>query len=384
MISDRAGKYVMGIEGYKAYVPNKLPPQPSIDLNTELVSLLSLAERKLGRLDGVTQVLPNPDLFVAMYVHKEALLSSQIEGTQASFIDVLGATKEKQGIESDAQDVINYVAAMNYALERVKELPVCLRLLREVHAILLRSGRGSKKYPGEFRTTQNWIGSSGCLIEDAAFIPPTVDTMNQALTDLERYLHTDSGLPPLIKIALIHAQFETIHPFIDGNGRIGRLLITFWLCYQGILSKPLLYLSHYFKENRTEYYEKLMDVRFKGAWEEWIGFFLRGIVSVSDEAVSSAQRIIELRDLKQQVLVANVRNCTKHVRVLESLFVSPLITRLDVMRALDVSAPTATSIVDSLVGLGILTDMTPDQKRNKEFLFDEYFKILTHGTESVE
>jgi len=384
MISDRAGKYVMGIEGYKAYVPNKLPPQPSIDLNTELVSLLSLAERKLGRLDGVTQVLPNPDLFVAMYVHKEALLSSQIEGTQASFIDVLGATKEKQGIESDAQDVINYVAAMNYALERVKELPVCLRLLREVHAILLRSGRGSKKYPGEFRTTQNWIGPSGCLIEDAAFIPPTVDTMNQALTDLERYLHTDNGLPPLIKIALIHAQFETIHPFIDGNGRIGRLLITFWLCYQGILSKPLLYLSHYFKENRTEYYEKLMDVRFKGAWEEWIGFFLRGIVSVSDEAVSSAQRIIELRDLKQQVLVANVRNCTKHVRVLESLFVSPLITRLDVMRALDVSAPTATSIVDSLVGLGILTDMTPDQKRNKEFLFDEYFKILTHGTESVE
>ena len=381
MNNDRAGRYVRGIEGYKAYVPNKLPPQPPIDLNSELAMTLSSADHKLGRLDGVTQVLPNPDLFVAMYVKKEALLSSQIEGTQASLIDVLGVTKDKQGVDGDVQEVINYVSAMNYALKRIAELPISLRLLKETHEILLQSGRGSRKSPGEFRKSQNWIGPPGCSIDDAIFVPPTVDNMNQEMNDLEKYLHKQDGLPPLIKIALIHAQFETIHPFIDGNGRIGRLLITFWLCHQGVLTKPLLYLSHYFKEKRNEYYEKLMDVRFKGAWEEWIAFFLNGVISVSEEAVLSARRIIELKELKQQVLTTNVRNSGNHVRLLESLFVEPLITRPYVMKKFNVSAPTAGNIVKSFVECGILTDMTPAQNRNKRFLFDEYLAILSRGTE---
>jgi len=381
MDNDRAGKYIMSTGGYKAYVPKALPPQPPILLDTELVSLLSSAERGLGRLDGVAQVLPNPDLFVAMYVNKEALLSSQIEGTQASLIDVLGATKEKREIISDVQEVINYVEAMNYALERIIDFPISLRLLKETHSLLLRSGRGSNKSPGEFRTSQNWIGHPGCSIEEAAFIPPTVDVMNQAMGNLELYLHSEDGLPPLIRIALIHAQFETIHPFIDGNGRVGRLLITFLLCHQGILSKPLLYLSNYFKKNKTEYYEKLMDVRLKGAWEEWIHFFLEGVVSVSNEAVLSAQSILALKEFEQKKLTENIRNNGNHIRLLESLFFDPLITRTEVMELLNVSAPTAASIVDSFVRFGILTDMTPNQKRNKQFSFNEYLSILSRGTE---
>ena len=381
MDNDRAGKYIMSTGGYKAYVPKALPPQPPILLDTELVSLLSSAERGLGRLDGVAQVLPNPDLFVAMYVNKEALLSSQIEGTQASLIDVLGATKEKREIISDVQEVINYVEAMNYALERIIDFPISLRLLKETHSLLLRSGRGSNKSPGEFRTSQNWIGHPGCSIEEAAFIPPTVDVMNQAMGNLELYLHSEDGLPPLIRIALIHAQFETIHPFIDGNGRVGRLLIAFLLCHQGILSKPLLYLSNYFKKNKTEYYEKLMDVRLKGAWEEWIHFFLEGVVSVSNEAVLSAQSILALKEFEQKKLTENIRNNGNHIRLLESLFFDPLITRTEVMELLNVSAPTAASIVDSFVRFGILTDMTPNQKRNKQFSFNEYLSILSRGTE---
>jgi Fic family protein len=381
MRSDRAGRYVRCLEGYDAYVPKKLPPNPAINLDANLIELLSSADRKLGRLDGVAEVLPNPDLFVAMYVKKEALLSSQIEGTQASLIDVLGAAKDKSGKTSDAQEVVNYVAAMNYALERIVDLPISLRLIKETHSVLLQSGRGSKKTPGEFRTSQNWIGHTGQAMKDAAFVPPTVENMNIALADMEEYLYEKSGLPPLIKAALLHAQFETIHPFLDGNGRIGRLLITFWLCHQGVLSRPLLYLSHFFKENRAEYYERLMGIRFKGDWEGWIRFFLKGIILVSEEAVTSARNIITLKEHGQQMISTIIKNNGNHLRLFEDLFQNPLITRSDVACLLDVSAPTASSIVNSLVQYGILQDLTPNQTRNKEFLFRGYLDILSRGTE---
>jgi len=382
MASNRAGRYVMSLDGYKAYVPEALPPNPPIVLSDELVTLLSSADRKLGRLDGVTQVLPNPDLFVAMFVNKEALISSQIEGTQASLVDVLGAAKEKQASNNDAFEVVNYIEAMNYALKRLGSFPLSLRLIKEVHSILLRSGRGSNLEAGEFRASQNWIGSPGSTLANADFVPPTVDDMMPALYSLEEYLHKENGLPPLVKIALIHAQFETIHPFLDGNGRMGRLLITFWLCQQNVISKPLLYLSHYFKQNREAYYQRLTDIRFDGAWEEWVAFFLKGVITVSEEAVVTAKRILDLKESGQQVLSSSIRNNGNHLRLYESLFQDPLITRSEVISMLDVTAPTATRIINSMVDLGILTDLNPERRRNKQYLFDDYLNILTDGIES--
>ena len=256
-MKNRAGYFVSQPSGYKSFVPAKLPPNPSITMDMEMIKLLSDADRCLGRLDGVTQILPNPELFVAMYVQKEAVLSSQIEGTQASLTDVLEKEEEASG---DIKEVVNYVGAMEYGLERLKEFPLCLRLIKEIHNELLKDGRGSTRNPGEFRTTQNWIGPAGCTLTNATFVPPTIPDMKDALGDLEEYLNAEDELPTLIKIALIHAQFETIHPFLDGNGRMGRLLITFWLCEKQILTQPLLYLSYYFKKNRMEYYDRLMDV----------------------------------------------------------------------------------------------------------------------------
>ena len=273
---NRAGYFMNANAGYKSFVPAKLPPDPPIQFDAEMQTLLSLADRKLGRLDGVTQILPNPELFVAMYVKKEAVLSSQIEGTQASFVDVLSAEYNQADDQrrDDVSEVVNYVNAMNWGLDKLGEFPLSLRLIRNIHAKLLQNTRGSHRNPGEFRTSQNWIGPAGCTLNTATFVPPTVPDMEVALGDLEKYFYEEDYTPALVKIALIHAQFETIHPFLDGNGRMGRLLITFWLCQQEILTKPLLYLSYYFKKNRTEYYDRLMDVRKKGDWESWIKFFL--------------------------------------------------------------------------------------------------------------
>lgn len=381
MMINRAGRYIDSGTGYKAFVPNKLPPDPSIVLDTELVSLLSLADRKLGRLDGITQFIPNPEMFVAMYVQKEALISAQIEGTQASFVDVLEATKEGAEGKSRVHDVVNYIAAVDYALERVNDLPLSLRLIREIHSVLLQKGRGSIKSPGEFRTTQNWIGPAGSTINTASYIPPTVPNMEQALSDLEKYLHTQNGLPALIKIALIHAQFETIHPFLDGNGRMGRLLITFWLCQQGILSQPLLYLSYYFKMYRNEYYDRLMDVRQKGDWESWLKFFLKGIAFVSDEGVKSAKEIIALKETCSKKLSIKHPNSNNHQRLLDMLFTLPLASRKDVSSLLKISSPTANTIVNDFMANGILFDMLPDKKRNKQYIFRPYMDILQRGTE---
>jgi Fic family protein len=265
-MNNRAGTYISQPTGYKTFKPKALPPNPPIVFDTEMIELLSRADRMLGRLDGITETLPDPKLFVAMYVKKEAVLSAQIEGTQASLIDIFEGEPTKERRE-DIGDVVNYVGALNYGLQRLDDFPLSLRLLREIHQVLLSSGRGSRRNPGEFRSSQNWIGPAGSTLMDAVYVPPSVPDMNEALGDLEKYLHSEEEIPPLIRIALIHAQFETIHPFLDGNGRMGRLLITFWLCQQRILSQPLLYISYYFKKNRTEYYDRLMTVRNTGDWE---------------------------------------------------------------------------------------------------------------------
>lgn len=369
--------------GFNTFVPNKLPPDPPIQFDAEMQSLLSLADRKLGRLDGITQILPNPDLFVAMYVRKEAVLSSQIEGTQASFADVLSA--EYNQVEDQRRDDIgeisNYVSAMNWGLERLDDFPLSLRLIREIHQKLLQNTRGSHRNPGEFRTSQNWIGPAGCTLKDATFVPPSVPDMEKALGDLENYIYEDDQMPALVKIALIHAQFETIHPFLDGNGRMGRLLITFWLCQQEILTKPLLYLSYFFKQNRAEYYDRLMDVRKKGKWEEWIKFFLRGIAETSDESTKSAKEILALQKRCSDILLRKEGNHSHYQILLNDLFEKPFIQRNDVMTLLNVSNPTAGAIIDVFCDSKILYDLTPRRSRNKLYAFSEYINILNKGTE---
>lgn len=382
VVSNRAGSTIQTVTGYTAFIPKHLPPEPPIKIDDEMQSLLSSADRRLGRLDGIIQVLPNPDLFLAMYVKKEAILSSQIEGTQASFVDVLNVSEDPERTQnSDIKDVVNYVAAINFGLERLNSLPMSLRLIREIHGVLLRGSRGSDKNPGEFRRSQNWIGPAGCNLNTATFVPPPADEMILCMNDLESFFHDTTYIPALIKIAIIHAQFETIHPFLDGNGRVGRLLITFWLCQQNILTQPLLYLSYFFKQHRNEYYDLLMGVRINGDWESWIKFFLRGVASVADEATESARAIIRLKEHFSQKLYESSQNRAHSQQLLDYLFENPIIMRSDVAKYLGISHPTANSLVDLFCRLGILTDIDPDRSRYKRYYFQDYLAILEKGTD---
>ena len=384
LTSTRAGITRKTISGYESFIPKSLPPDPPILFDSELQNLLSLADLNLGRLDGITQILPNPELFVAMYVKKEAVLSAQIEGTQASLADVLNepADNETNDYSSDrVKEVVNYVRALQKGLSRLETLPLSLRLIREIHEKLLKNVRGSNKNPGEFRKSQNWIGPAGCNLSPAVFVPPEPDEMEKAMYDLEKYFYDKSPLSPLIKIALIHAQFETIHPFLDGNGRMGRLLITFWLCTQQILSQPLLYLSYYFKQNKSQYYQKLMDIRIKGDWESWIKFFLEGVSVTAAEAIESAKKIINLQQKYTEQLSRLERNSSKHTILLTKLFENTSITKKEVAELLGVSSATAGGIVDMFCNMGILHDLTPNKQRYKRYYFKEYFEILQKGTE---
>ncbi len=381
--STRAGRIIKTISGYEAFVPAKLPPVPSVQIDSEMLQLLSSADNRLGRLDGITQTLPNPELFVAMYVKKEAVLSSQIEGTQASLADVLneGDQNGHSFSPDGVREVVNYVNAMQWGLKRLETLPLSLRLIREIHGVLMKNVRGADKSPGDFRRSQNWIGSPGCSLSDAVFVPPEPTVMETSMSDLEKYFYDEEYIPPLIKIALIHAQFETIHPFLDGNGRMGRLLIAYWLCQQKILSQPLLYLSYYLKMNRAEYYQLLMNVRFNGDWESWIKFFLRGIIFISDEATESAKKILLLQQRYTEILKNTDRSNGKYTELLNKLFEKPLITKSEVALMLNVSTGTAGSIVENFVRLGILQDASPDKQRYKKYIFGEYFEILRRGTD---
>lgn len=374
----RAGRYLSQPTGYRAFIPAALPPVPPIRLEGELQSLLSLADRALGRLDGSIQTLPNPDLFVFMYVRKEAVLSSQIEGTQSSLQDLLAAEAHILSPDSpkDVDEVVNYVAAMNYGLDRLRELPLSLRLIKEIHERLLQGVRGARLTPGELRRSQNWIGPGGCTLSEASFVPPPPHEVPGALGALENFLHSENDLPKLIQIGLVHAQFETIHPFLDGNGRIGRLLITFLLCQQEILLKPVLYLSHFFKQYRTEYYEHLQAIRNQGDWEQWLAFFLRGIASVSREATETARRILALREDHRAAVTTHLgRAAGNGHRVLESLYQRPIVSVAEVQALTGTTFTAANSLVARLVKLDILQEATGN-KRNRVFRYQPYIAIF--------
>jgi Fic family protein len=377
-LRSRAGTYQRQPSGYRAFIPTPLPPQPPVRSSGELQRLLSQADLALGRLDGSIQTLPNPDLFVFMYVRKEAVLSSQIEGTQSSLQDLLVAEAQLYAPETpkDVGEVVNYVAAMNHGLARLSELPVSVRLIREIHARLLDGVRGSTLAPGELRRTQNWIGPGGCTLNEAAFVPPPPHIVPQALGDLEKFLHGRSDLPLLIKIGLAHAQFETIHPFLDGNGRVGRLLITFLLCESGVLHKPVLYLSHYFKRHRQSYYDLLQATREKGAWEEWLAFFLRGIAEVSAQATETARRILTLREAHRNLIAENLGySAGNGHRVLEHLYQRPIVSVSEVRDLTGTAYPAANQLVERLVKIGILAEIT-GQARNRRFRYDAYVQLF--------
>ena len=379
--STRAGRYVRQPTDYKAFIPTSLPPDPPVQLK-ELQPLLSRADRALGRLEGSIQTLPNPDLFVYMYVRKEAVLSSQIEGTQSSLQDLLAAEAKifAPGRPKDVDEVVNHVHAMNYGLDRLNTLPVSVRLICEIHAKLMRDVRGSDLTPGELRHDQNWIGPGGCTLNEATFVPPPHHEVPHQLAELEKFLHADTDLPLLVKIGLAHAQFETIHPFFDGNGRVGRLLITFLLCEREVLIKPVLYLSHFFKQHRQQYYAELQSVRDSGTWEQWLAFFLRGIVTVSGEAAETAGNILTLRESHRAAITEHLgRAAGNGHRLLEYLYEHPIISVKETQQLIGTSNPAANKLVARMVSIGILHEFT-GQTRNRRFIYRDYINMF-HDTE---
>jgi Fic family protein len=340
--------------------------------------LLSQADRALGRLDGSIHTLPHPDLFVFMYVRKEAVLSSQIEGTQSSLQDVLAAEAKILDAErpKDVDEVMNYVRAMKHGLARLADLPVSMRLIREIHAELLHGVRGSHLTPGELRRSQNWIGPAGCTLNEATFVPPPPHEISDHLSALEKYLHEEDGLPLLIKIGLAHAQFETIHPFLDGNGRVGRLLIAFLLCEREVLFKPVLYLSHYFKQHRQAYYEHLQAVRDEGAWEAWLRFFLRGVVEVSQEATETARKILLLREEHRKTITEEFgRAAGNGHRVIERLYEHPIVSVNDVQEIIGATYQAANELVKRLVQCNILHEITGHTKYRR-YIYRSYIQLF--------
>ena len=345
-------------------------------MDSSLVVLLSQADQAIGRLDGMTELLPNPDLFLAMYVRREAVLSSQIEGTQSSLDDVLTFELDPRGVEvpQDVEEVVNYVHAMNYGLDRLTAFPLSLRLIREIHGHLLQGVRGSERHPGAFRTSQNWIGPANVSLAHATFVPPPVANMHEALDNFERFLHQHPDMPVLTLCALAHAQFETIHPFLDGNGRVGRLLITFLLVHRSVLRRPLLYLSYYLKRHRTEYYDRLMAVREQGDWEGWLRFFLRGVTETAQEATSTARTILTLRE-QHRALVQEQRLGINGARLLDVLFRQPVINVNLVKESLNTNYTSASRLIDRFEEAGLLAETTGGQ-RNRRYRYMSYLTLF--------
>lgn len=380
----RAGSYVLQKEGYRTFIPHDLPPDPPVDIEKDnLLGLLSAANVALGRLDGAAGTLPNPDLFVMMYLRKEAVLSSQIEGTQSSLSDLLQfeAGTLRQDTPRDVVEVRNYVAAMHDGLKQIGEgAPLSLRMIQRLHSRLLRKARGGGRRPGELREIQNWIGPEGSLIDKAIFVPPPPGEMVNALNRLEGFiLGADSRLPTLIQAGCVHSQFETIHPFLDGNGRMGRLLITLLLARDKILSRPLLYLSYFFRANRQDYYSRLQAVRDDGDWEGWLAFFLRGVTEVSEQATESARRIVRLRDSHRELVQSKMgARAGKGLQLLDSLYSAPYATVPGVTQLMKCTYPSALSVVDDFVKFDLLHEVT-GYKRNRLFGYQPYLAILTEG-----
>jgi Fic family protein len=382
----RLGRYettAIGGETVGAYVPVPLPPIPAVKLGGLQIAL-ELANQTVGRLDGIASVLPDPSLFLYMYIRKEALLSSQIEGTQSSLSDLLlYEADEAPGVPiDDTREVSNYVAAMNHGLRRLRgDFPLSLRLIREIHAILLAKGRGQDKDPGEFRRSQNWIG--GTRPGNALFVPPPPHLVMDCLGALETFIHADTpDLPLLVKAALVHVQFETIHPFLDGNGRLGRLLITFLMCERGILREPLLYLSLFFKQNRQTYYEHLQAVREDGAWEPWVAFFLRGVTETARQGIQTAQSLLRLFANDRGRIEDLGRPAATALRLHQFFQRRGLTTIPDASRHLGLSQPTVTSGIAHLRQLGIVRETTGRQ-RGKVFIYGASMDLLSEGTDPL-
>jgi Fic family protein len=375
--STRAGRYVKQRTGYAAFIPAPLPPDPPVALEGTLQSLLSRADQAVGRLDGVIQTVPNPDFFVYMYVRREAVLSSQIEGTQSTLEDLLAAELEPQPawrrLPQDVDEVVNYVRAMNYGLARVSDLPLSLRLITEIHRELLTGVRGSHRRPGEFRESQNWIGPENATLAQATFVPPPVHEMKNALDNFERFLYDDEQ-PALIHVGLAHAQFETIHPFLDGNGRVGRLLISFLLVHRGVLHRPLLYLSVYLRRHRAEYYDRLTAIRETGDWEGWLRFFLTGVAQTAEEAAATARAILDLRERHRQLIQERLPGANG-LRLLDLLFERPLIQVNLIKNSLGVAFVTANKLVEQMESLGLLHEIT-GRRRDRVFSYTPYVDLF--------
>jgi Fic family protein len=381
-MSQRAGRYLPQTTGYNAFVPAALPPIPDIEFDGEMRTLLSNADRDIARLDAIAALLPNPDLFVAMYVRHEAVLSSQIEGTQSTLEDLLAfeANATHNDTPKDVEEVINYVRAMNHGLRRLSELPLSLRLLREIHGELMQKVRGGEKSPGEFRTTQNWIGSSGSNLSTASFVPPPPHELMNTLGALETFLHEGkTTVPLLIRCGLAHAQFETIHPFLDGNGRVGRLLITLMLCEEQALTRPLLYLSVFLKAHRAEYYDRLTAIRTQGHWEQWLKFFLRGISVTARAATRTATDIVTMREQHRSAVAKNARA----LKLLDHLLQQPLMSPKRMAEVVGCSHPTALKLATDLQNRGWLQEVTGFE-RNRVYRYQPYLDLFHRETvESV-
>ena len=377
----RAGIYVDNLNGeamYQSFKPNPLPPIPEIEMDGEIVKLLVDANKQLVKLDTASQLISNADLFISMYVRKEALISSQIEGTQCTLDDVLDPEVEANA-NLDVSDVINYVKATQYALKRLERLPLCCRLIREIHEVLMENVRGQDKTPGEFRHSQNWIGPANCSLKDARYIPPNVEDMQTAMSDLEKYINENVDYDPLIRAALIHYQFETIHPFLDGNGRIGRLLILLYLMEQRLIEKPVIYISYFLKKNQIEYYDRISEVRRTGNFEQWIRFFLEAVSKAASDSLEAIRQLSVLHDTNVEKLPKTTRSKDNLRAVFAYIEQYPIIDINRTAKELEVSYNTVAAAVRKLVELGILQETT-NAARNRVFAYEEYLAILRKDT----
>lgn len=377
----RAGIYVDNLNGeamYQSFKPNPLPPIPEIEMDGEIVKLLVDANKQLVKLDTASQLISNADLFISMYVRKEALISSQIEGTQCTLDDVLDPEVEANA-NLDVSDVINYVKATQYALKRLERLPLCCRLIREIHEVLMENVRGQDKTPGEFRHSQNWIGPANCSLKDARYIPPNVEDMQTAMSDLEKYINENVDYDPLIRAALIHYQFETIHPFLDGNGRIGRLLILLYLMEQRLIEKPVIYISYFLKKNQIEYYDRISEVRRTGNFEQWIRFFLEAVSKAASDSLEAIRQLSVVHDTNVEKLPKTTRSKDNLRAVFDYIEQYPIIDMKRTAKELEVSYNTVAAAVRKLVELGILQETT-NAARNRVFAYEEYLAILRKDT----
>lgn len=381
MNKNRAGYYRTNLTGeaaYQSFVPSSLPPEPDIEPDQDMIRLLIKANTQIATLNEIAKHIPNMNLFVSMYVRKEALMSSQIEGTQATLEDVFDPMLDTNR-NRDVADVVNYIKATEYAILRLETLPLCNRLLRETHAILMENVRGQEKNPGEFRHSQNWIGGQGSTLKTARFIPPNQEDMTIAMSDLEKYINEDNTTDYLIRAALIHYQFETIHPFLDGNGRIGRLLITLYLMEKKLLTTPALYISYFLKRNRIEYYDRMTEVRNKGNYEQWIRFFLQAIYECAANAIVTIDKLAVLHEKNEAAILAMDRGAKNALSVFHYLEANPIIDIQKTADALGISFNTTASAVKKLIEKSILVQ-TNNKNRNRTFAYEAYLDILRDGT----